>query len=149
MIEHAGKRLVERRQQGLLAQGRAYLRSNNIGREHMEAGEIRALLELVDHPRIRNPVQLVDAAKDAAEVLVAVRQNGLRLLGVFLRGSAACARQVLKSFELRQKLRQGSLAGIVQIQLALIRRPGRGVVSIQSPHDSLPPHIERRLLGFI
>ena len=57
-----------------------------------------------------------------SKVFVAVIQNGRRLLGIFLRGSGR-PRQVLR-VGLLQKLGQGSLAGIVQIELSLVGRAG-------------------------
>src|ERR1700723_1469979 len=49
---------------------------------------------------------------------------------------------------LLQKLGQGSLAGVIQIELALVGRPGAGVVCVQRLHNGLPSGIEGRLLGF-
>src|ERR1700689_2659835 len=104
--QHPSQR-VDGGPKSLLAQGCADLGPDNVSCEDVETGEVSALLKLVDDRRINHSIQLVDAAENAAQVLVAVIQNARRLLFVSL-GAPSCARQVL-GVALLQKLGQGAL----------------------------------------
>ncbi len=110
--QHPGQR-VDDGPKSLLAQCRADLGPDDVRRENMEAGKISTLLKLIDDRRIDHAIELIDAAEYAAEVFVAVIQNGRRLLGISLgRVHAGCARQVL-GVALLQKLGQSTLAGVI------------------------------------
>ncbi len=92
--QHPGQR-INRRQQRLVAQLLAHLRSNNLNVEYVKARQVTILLQLGHHARISNPIQRIDTWDQPTMLLIAEVGNRPGLRSIFSLGTRTQVARIL------------------------------------------------------